>query len=266
MTILAKTIYGEGPDLDYLKNFPLIESDGEPLESAWHFATIHLLIQSMLRHWRDRQDFYVGGNMFVYYDLEQASTLSCRGPDFFFVKNVPLHPHRRFWAAWFEGGRYPNLIIELLSPKTAMTDRTTKKDIYEQIFRTAEYFLYDPATHQLEGWRLGTSLRYVRIEPDERGCMWSEQLGLWLGSWQGTYDRQEGIYLRFYDTNGQLVITREEDVAQEAQNERQRAESERQRAETQRQRADAAEAEIARLKALLAQQQALPEGQTGPSL
>ena len=55
---------------------------------------------------------------------------------------------------------YPDVIIELLSPTTAKEDRTTKKRIYEQTFHTSEYYLYDPDTQQLEGWRLGPRKRY----------------------------------------------------------------------------------------------------------
>lgn len=31
-----------------------------------------LLRDALMQHWRDRQDFYVAGNMFVYYSAKQA--------------------------------------------------------------------------------------------------------------------------------------------------------------------------------------------------
>src|SRR5688572_6664925 len=41
--------------------------DGTPMESPWHRAGTNLLIESITYHWRDRDDYYVGGNMFIYY-------------------------------------------------------------------------------------------------------------------------------------------------------------------------------------------------------
>lgn len=231
-------------ELELLENFPLLETDDMPLESAWHRAAIALLIELVLYRFEDREDFYVGGNTFIYYNLEQARTLSYRGPDFFFVKDSHLHPPRRYWVVWRERGRYPNVIIELLSPTTAKIDRTTKFEIYERTFRTPEYFLYDPDARSLEGYRIGAEGEYEPLKPNERGWLWSKELGLWLGTWEGEYLRWQEIWLRFFDPQGQLVLNKEEV-------ERQRAEVERQRAEVERQRAETAEAELKRLKALL---------------
>jgi GAF domain-containing protein len=81
---------------------------------------------------------------------------------------------------------------------------------------------------------------YVRIEPDERGWLWSDRLGLYLGVKDGR--------LRYFTAEGLLVPTPEEGEEQErqraeqewqrAEQERQRAEQERQRAEQERQRAE----------------------------
>jgi hypothetical protein len=45
--------------------------DGVPLESPWHRAQINLLLESIDAHWQEREDYYAGGNMFVYYSLNQ---------------------------------------------------------------------------------------------------------------------------------------------------------------------------------------------------
>ncbi|ASC69511.1 Hypothetical Protein XM38_004380 [Halomicronema hongdechloris C2206] len=39
---------------------------------------------------------------------------------------------RRSWVVWEEGGQYPDLIIELLSPATAQVDHTLKKTLYAE--------------------------------------------------------------------------------------------------------------------------------------
>lgn len=206
----------------------LVETDGEPLETPWHFAAIALMIDIVRYHLRGRTDFFVGGNMFIYYSEEQARNKDYRGPDFFFVRDVDGQKEREWWAVWEEDGRYPNLIMELLSRTTARVDRTTKKDLYERTFRTPEYFCYDPADQKLEGWRLDARGRYKPIKANEQGWLWCQQLGLWLGLWKGKYFEQEGIWPRFYRKDGTLVPTA---------------------AEAALERAERAEAELAQLKA-----------------
>jgi Uma2 family endonuclease len=224
----------------------LPETDGEPLESNWHRLAMNLLIECLSYFWEDRQDFFVGGNMFVYFSEEQVRNKDYRGPDFFFVWGVDRAKPRLYWTVWDEGGKYPDVIIELLSPKTANEDRTVKKELYEKTFKTPEYFLYDPITNQLEGWRIGNNLLYEAVQPNEKGWLWSNQLQLWIGPWSGSYLKVPGVYPRFYEPHGNLVLTGKEAEAMHA-------EAERQRADAEKQRADAAEAEMAQLKAKLAE-------------
>ncbi len=211
-----------------LPQVQLVETDGIPLESHWHVLQIALLIELLAYWFRGRDDYYVGGNMFIYFSEEQARNRDYRGPDFFYVAGVNRLPLRPYWAVWQEGGRYPDVIIELLSPTAAKADRTTKKALYERTFRTSEYYCYDPDTQQLDGWRLGPRQRYRSIPPNEQGRVEVEELGLWLGTWRGVYQGYEAVWLRFYDAAGQLVPTRAE-------------------------LAEAAEAEVARLKQRLAE-------------
>lgn len=226
-----------------LPDVKLIETDGEPLETAWHRDEINLLIEQVRYHYRDRRDYFVGGNMFIYFNLEQARKRDFRGPDFFFVEGVRYDPLRPYYVVWEEGGKYPDAIIELLSPSTEQVDRTTKKAVYERTFRTPNYFCYDPETHKLEGWRL-VGNKYQPLQPDAQGRLWCEELQLWLGNWTGDYQGRSEVWLRFYDANGQVVPLF--------------AEAERQRADAERQRADAAEREASRLKALLLEKGVTP--------
>ena len=101
--------------------------DGEPLETSWHRSEINLLIEMIRVHWRGRRDFYAGGNMFIYYSLAQARNRDYRGPDFFVARGVDGSFSREAWVVWEEGGKYPDVIVELLSPSTAREDLTTKK-------------------------------------------------------------------------------------------------------------------------------------------
>jgi hypothetical protein len=55
--------------------------DGEPMETRRHWDQMILLIDSLRLHWKERTDYYVSGNMFLYYDPENKR--HSRGPDFF---------------------------------------------------------------------------------------------------------------------------------------------------------------------------------------
>ncbi|HYX15821.1 MAG TPA: hypothetical protein VE944_15920 [Nostoc sp.] len=45
----------------------LIFDDGEPLESNRHRIAMNVLIRSLQQFFADRNDFFTGGNMFIYY-------------------------------------------------------------------------------------------------------------------------------------------------------------------------------------------------------
>jgi Uma2 family endonuclease len=202
--------------------FELVYDDGVPLETEWHTFQLPLLrglIRRAMRE-RGRTDFYVGANMFVYYSVEQAQEVAeevekgreqraLRGPDVFWVGGVDPRRERKIWVAWEEGGRLPDVVVELLSPSTAKKDRTEKRELYARVFRTAEYFLYDPETRELEGLRLAGRF-YQPIRPDERGRLWSEQLGVFLGIWHGVVEEKTADWVRLFRPDGSLIPSAEE--------------------------------------------------------
>jgi hypothetical protein len=65
---------------------------------------------------------------------------------------------------------------------------------------------------------------YQELTPNEQGWLWCQRLGLWLGTWQGIIDREEAVWLRFYDQQGNLVPLPEEAAQQRAEVAEQRAE------------------------------------------
>jgi Uma2 family endonuclease len=186
-------------------------SDEPPLETDFHRRQIDLLIRLLEFWWRDRSDFYISGNLTVYYNEQQLKKRDFRGPDVFVVLGAEKRD-RRSWAIWEEGGKYPNVVIELLSSSTATVDRGKKKDLYQDVWRVPEYYWFHPQTMEFAGFRLvgGT---YVEIIPTESGRLQSEQLKLDLG----IYDRQ----LRWFTSEGELIPLPEEAERQRADQERQ---------------------------------------------
>ncbi|BAY62694.1 hypothetical protein NIES22_27690 [Calothrix brevissima NIES-22] len=208
-------------------------SDEPPLETDLHRLQMTLLIQCLELLWRNRNDFYASGNITIYYSPRQRKSEDFRGPDFFVVLGTERKP-RKSWVLWEEDGKYPNVIIELLSDSTALTDKGLKKQIYQDTFRTPEYFWFDPQNLEFAGFVL-VGGKYQAIAANPQGWLWSQQLELYLGI--------EQEKLRFFTAEGQLVVTPQELAEQEEQ----RAEQEKQRAEQEKQKSDRLAAKLREL-------------------
>jgi Uma2 family endonuclease len=189
--------------------FPKIDlySDEPPLETYLHLQQMMLLIKCLDWLWRDRQDFFAAGNLTINYSPHQKKSEKFRGPDFFVVLGTERKP-RKSWVVWEEEGKYPNVIIEILSPKTAKSDRGLKKQIYQDTFRTPDYFWFDPDTLEFQGFQLIQG-QYQELQPNQEGRLWSQQLGLYLGI--------HNAQLRFYGDEGELVLTPEEVAEREGE-------------------------------------------------
>jgi Uma2 family endonuclease len=228
----------------------LVTDGGEPMESERHIRQMRLLIES-LDEGLGRDDFYVGGNMFVYFSELQARQNDFRGPDVFVVLDT-VRRERKAWVVWDEEGRMPNVVIELLSESTAHVDKGEKKLIYARSLRVAEYFLFDPFTKEFEGFTLDLMSReYVRKEPDARGFLRSLQLGLDLGAVTSEPWGRRDQWLRWIDDQGQPLLHSTEALRSErgrADREAKRADDEAERAAREAKRADELARELEQLR------------------
>lgn len=201
------------------------ETDGKPMgETDEHRDEMVRHIELLRHHYRDQQ-VYVSGNLLVYY--EQGNPKKFVVPDAMIVKGVDPRK-RRIFKTWIEG-KGPDAIIETTSRKTRRKDVDGKPPIYAQI-GVKEYFLFDPDQEYLDppvqGHRL-TGSAYAPIAADKTGALVSEELGLRL--------RAENGLLQFFDlATGERLLTAEERSVREFEGR------------------IAAEAEVARLRAELA--------------
>ena len=213
-----------------------ILSDEPPLESDLHREQIDLLIRILKLWWRERQDFHTSGNLTIYYSPNQKKSEHFRGPDFFVVLGTEKKD-RKSWV-WQEDGKYPNVIGEILSSSTTVVDKGLKKQVYQDTFRTPDYLWFNPVTMEVQGFHLVDG-KYQEIQLTTDGRLWSQQLELYLGVYEGK--------LRFFTTENQLILSSEELAEQE----RLRAEQAEERAQQAEERAEQAEQEIARLREAL---------------
>lgn len=213
------------PNLRLPTEDELPSEDGIPMETQRHKLQMDLLQYPLIPWLKNREDGYVGANMFVYFSSSQLKNQDFRGPDIFVVLGVPKR-ERKSWVVW-EEGKAPDVIIELLSDNTAQEDKTTKKEIYQERLRVPEYFWYDPFNPEdLTGFTLTDGI-YQLLPFDNQGKLISQRLGLSLVIWEGVYQEIDTIWLRWADLAGNILPTGQE----EAQQAKQKAQQAEQKAE-----------------------------------
>lgn len=230
-------------------------SDGVPMETERHAQQMWLLMNTLKDAWAHRDDFYVAGNMFVYFSETQARNNDFRGPDLFVVLGTERKP-RDSWVVWEEDGKMPDVVVELLSPSTEAVDRGRKMEIYAKTLRVGEYYLYDPFELTLEGYALDPiSKTYAPMTPAADGSLPCVQMGLRLGlrdTWMG-YEQLIPTLRWLTEAGDPLPTHREATQSRDAELRatKARMDEARTQADEERARADALAAKVAQLEAKL---------------
>ncbi len=193
-------------------------SDGRPMaETQLHGRDAIDLIETLEDFFANDPDVYVWGNLLLYYvegDLRKHVS-----PDVFVVRGVPKLPPRDCYLLW-EEGKGPDLVIEITSKSTKGEDQKQKLDLYRNVLKVPEYFLFDPTEDYLKPPMQGHRLiagQYVPIELTA-GRLPSTMLGLHL--------ERRGAELRLYDpATGRCLLTPRE-RAEETEIARQEREAE----------------------------------------
>ena len=158
-------------------------SDGKPMaENDAQRDAIMYGISALTRHFRDRRDVYVSGDLLIYY--EEGNPRVSIAPDVFVVFGV--EKRRRFNYKLWQEQRAPAFVLEVASPSTWRDDIGPKRSVYARL-GVREYWQYDPLGEhlpaRLQGGRL-TPSGYVRqpvlTESDGTLALHSETLGLEL--------------------------------------------------------------------------------------
>jgi Uma2 family endonuclease len=194
-------------------------------ETAVHAALVHYLVDVL--KWLLRAELCA-----LYENLNFYQTPNPReypvAPDLVVIKGIRPQAIR----SWKVGrsGPTPQVVFEILSEETWLKDLQEKPRTYAQM-GVQEYYAYDPHTpplwratsQRLFGWQLDSQQASMHplVLPAER-ALWSHHLDSFLVP--------DGPWLRLYDRQGQLQLTGEEAMAQQAQIEARRAQAEAQRA------------------------------------
>jgi Uma2 family endonuclease len=208
---------------------------------------------------------FTAADLNLYYDINHPRWY--KRPDWFAVVGVPRFYSddddlRLSYVTWQEQVN-PYLVVELLSPGTADEDLgiapTTAPDVppskwrvYEQILRIPYYAVFNRYTGHLQAFRLRDG-GYAPITILD-GRFTIPELGIGLGLWHGEFQEFVRDWLRFFDADGQWILTPLEMAREQTDRERLRAEEARQRAEQEHQRAEQARQRAERLAEFLRSQ------------
>jgi Uma2 family endonuclease len=194
----------------------------------------NLLLSLLAFIWAERDDWYFGVDMGVYYNPDEPAIV----PDGFLaigVKHDTGERGRLSYVLWEEAYIMPILALEVISEKyngeyeDKLTDYQTLGILY--------YAIYNPFSgrrgrfknrQRLEVYKLVAG-KYERIQ-SENNRVWLPEIGLALGYEQGEHIAWVREWLYWYDRSGNRYLTAEERAQQErliAQQERLIAQQER---------------------------------------
>ncbi|OBQ34382.1 MAG: hypothetical protein AN487_18330 [Anabaena sp. CRKS33] len=219
--------------LPTMYDLPSEDSEEPGLPDQFHVFQPQLLTDTFCPPNYNWQEVFTGTDINLYYDLRHTSWY--KRPDWFAVLGVPyLYENRDLrlsYVVWQEAVN-PYIVVELLSPGTEKEDlgqglRDTEKppgkwQVYEQILRVPYYAIFDRYRSKFIMFKLNGGI-FTEIELlDNR--FWIPGIELGLGVWVGNYQGVTMPWLRWYDQNGNWILTSVEKERQKAEQERQKTE------------------------------------------
>jgi len=168
------------------------------------------------------EQVFVASDLNIYYDLSNLNWY--KRPDWFAVVGVDRlyegRDMRDSYVMWQELVS-PFVIIELLSPSRSNEDlgRTvrqrgnppTKWQVYEQILQVPYYIVFSRQKTKFQAFHL-VSGQYEPVKLTD-GRLQISQLELSLGLWRGSYKGVNRLWLRWFTSSGELILTSDEKAA-----------------------------------------------------
>ena len=120
-------------------------SDGQPMaESDYQRTPLSYAVDRLRRHFRHRDDVYVSGNLFIYY--EAGNSEAAVAPDVFVVLGTSNADRRQLPSVG--GAQGPDFVLEITSRRTYREDQVKKRELYRSL-GVQEYWQYDPTRDYL---------------------------------------------------------------------------------------------------------------------
>ncbi|MCL1463062.1 Uma2 family endonuclease [Argonema galeatum] len=196
----------------------LPESDGNFVKNFQEPPQADLLTDSitpiLLQRHPDSQ-YCIGRDSGIYWRITEPPEKGCKAPDWFYVPNVPpmLNGQYRRYYVLLQETLAPLIILEFVSGDGSEERDTTRYEgkfwVYEKAIRVPFYGIYDVVNEKVEVYDLVAG-SYQLKSPNDRGHYPIEPLGVELGIWHGRYQNMESPWLRWWDAQGNLLLTAEE--------------------------------------------------------
>jgi Uma2 family endonuclease len=206
------------PETSLPDHTQLPESDGTFVKNWQEHPQSILLtdsIQPVLQKLYPDSQYFIGQDLGIYWRITEPPEKGAEAPDWFYVPNVPPSLNgktRRSYVLWQEYIS-PLIVLEFVSGNGAEErDKTPWKGklwIYEQVIKPAFYGIYEVNKASIEVYEL-IGGKYQLLAANERGHYSITPMGVELGLWQGEYQNAELPWLRWWDLQGNLLLTGEE--------------------------------------------------------
>jgi len=172
-------------------------------------------ITPVLKKLHPDAQYCIGQDLGIYWRLTDPPEKGAEAPDWFYVANVPPLLDgitRRSYVLWREFIA-PLIVLEFVSgngnEERDKTPWTGKFWIYEQVIRPPFYAIYEVKKASVEVYEF-IGGQYQLLAANERGHYPIAPLGVELGIWHGEYQNAELPWLRWWDLQGNLLLTGDE--------------------------------------------------------
>ena len=192
----------------------LPSSDETPVDNQLQNDIPNLLLSLLALIWANRDDWYFGVDMGVYYNPDEAAIV----PDGFLaigVKHDTGEKGRLSYLRWAENNIMPILFLEVVS-ETYNSEYEKKLADYQKL-GILYYAIYNPLSgrkgrfknrQRLEVYRL-IDEKYELL-PSENNRVWLPEIELALGYENGEHIAWEREWLYWYDGSGNRYLTANE--------------------------------------------------------
>ena len=224
-TLAQNTLASDELPPQFPDHTQLPESDGSFVKNFQEHPQSLILtdsIGSVLERIHPDGQYAIGQDCGIYWRETEPPEKGAEAPDWFYVPNVPPRLRgeiRRSYVLWREFIA-PTIVLEFASgdgseehdqtplsySEASGTTRPGKFWVYEQIMRIPFYGIFFVNSGELEMYEL-VGGQYQRMKANSREHYPIPPMEVEVGVWEGAYQNQSQLWLRWWDMQGNLLLT-----------------------------------------------------------
>jgi len=191
----------------------LVTEDDTPVDNFQSEKQQRLLVEPLYSSWSPDISFIAAANVGLFYAVKEDPLV----PDALLSLRVQMpadwsQKKNRSYFVW-EFGKIPEVAVEIVSNRKGQ-ELGSKRDDYARV-GIAYYAVFDPLSQiqtsdQMNGERLKVFVLTGGQYRELSQPFWLETVGLGLTLWEGEFEGQSGIWLRWCSSNGQVIPTGKE--------------------------------------------------------